>query len=161
MTGVSQTTPVSVLVCHAPIFSPPICQGPIFSAATAMHRNSNKIISKETREKQSVSQINRFKNIENRQYLRDRVYDDVEKKRMKEIRKLRKPTPMTEEMKGKLNEAKKKKIFCITTGEIFEFMKDAVSKYKLSHGSLTLTCQGKRNYCGALQDGRKLKWEYV
>ena len=47
-----------------------------------------------------------------------------------------------------------KKIICITTGEIFNSMREACRKYNISSGSMTECCQGKRKTAGGY------KWEY-
>lgn len=52
-----------------------------------------------------------------------------------------------------------KKIICLTTGEIFECIKDAKQKYNCS-SHIGDCCNGKRETCGQLQDGTRLKWMY-
>ena len=47
-----------------------------------------------------------------------------------------------------------KKVICITTGEIFNSMREACSKYNIHTGSMTECCQGKRKTAGGY------KWEY-
>ena len=47
-----------------------------------------------------------------------------------------------------------KKVICITTGEIFNSMREACRKYNISVGSMTECCQGKRKTVGGY------KWEY-
>ena len=47
-----------------------------------------------------------------------------------------------------------KKVICITTGEIFNSMREACRKYNISSGSMTECCQGKRKTAGGY------KWEY-
>lgn len=49
---------------------------------------------------------------------------------------------------------------CLTTGECFYQMKDAVEKYHLNRSRLTKACKGEISYCGELEDGTKLLWEY-
>ena len=56
------------------------------------------------------------------------------------------------------NHSNATKIICITTGEIFNYIKEASKKYKITH--ITDCCQGKRNYSGKLVDGTKLVWMY-
>ena len=52
---------------------------------------------------------------------------------------------------------KARKVRCIDTGEIFNTIKDAEVKYKISHGKISCVCNGKY--------GRKTaggyKWEWV
>lgn len=52
-----------------------------------------------------------------------------------------------------------KKIICLTTGEIFESIKEAKEKYKCS-SHIGDCCVGRRETCGQLPDGTKLKWMY-
>ena len=77
----------------------------------------------------------------------------------------------TQESKKKMSEAKKgmyvgdksssaRSIICITTGEIFTCIKYASSQYSIKDSNISLCCKGKRNYCGKLPDGTKLKWMY-
>ena len=47
-----------------------------------------------------------------------------------------------------------KKVICITTGEIFNSMREACRKYNIHPGSMTECCQGKRKTAG------RYKWEY-
>ena len=61
---------------------------------------------------------------------------------------------------GDLN-ATSKKVLCVTTGEIFGSAHDASRKYNLNFSNICSCCRGSRNYCGKLNDGTKLKWEYL
>lgn len=54
-----------------------------------------------------------------------------------------------------------KKVKCITTGEIFESAHEASRKYNLNFSNICSCCRGNRNYCGMLDNGEKLKWEYL
>ena len=54
-----------------------------------------------------------------------------------------------------------KKVKCITTSEIFNSIKEAKEKYGLIGSHISACCKGKRNYCGKLEDGTKLEWEYL
>ena len=47
-----------------------------------------------------------------------------------------------------------KKVICITTGEIFNSMREACRKYNIHTGSMTECCQGKRKTAGGY------KWKY-
>ena len=78
----------------------------------------------------------------------------------------------TEEEKKKISEAQKgelnhrygkpspirRKVICLNTYEIFDCIKDAQNKYKVTH--ISECCRGNRNYCGVLEDGTKLQWKY-
>lgn len=76
-----------------------------------------------------------------------------------------------EEIQHKINEAKEsnkgknncnyKPIICITTNKVFNSHSEASECYNIkSKSHITSVCQGKRNYCGKLDDGTKLKWMY-
>lgn len=51
-----------------------------------------------------------------------------------------------------------RKIICITTGEIFNSMKEGTKKYNAAN--ISYCCLGKRKYAGKLPDGTKLVWMY-
>ena len=54
-----------------------------------------------------------------------------------------------------------KKVICITTNKIFNTTKEASEFYDIkSKSHISACCKGKRNYCGKLEDGTKLQWEY-
>ena len=54
----------------------------------------------------------------------------------------------------------KKKVRCITTGEEFECINDAVRKYNISDSCIIECCKGRQEYTGRLT-GQKLQWEYI
>ena len=54
-----------------------------------------------------------------------------------------------------------KKTLCITTGEVFNSMREASIKYGISNGSISECCNNKRNSAGTLPTGEKLKWMYI
>lgn len=51
-----------------------------------------------------------------------------------------------------------RKNICITTGEIFDSLEDAVNKYDIYKSVLSKCCNKEVNYCGKLPDGTKLMW---
>lgn len=51
--------------------------------------------------------------------------------------------------------AKFTKVKCITTGEIFESVKEAADKYNLCHSNIVACCNGRRHRRGGKE------WEYV
>lgn len=54
-----------------------------------------------------------------------------------------------------------KQVICITTSKLFNSIKEASVYYNIKTSSnIMLCCQGKRNYCGRLEDGTKLTWMY-
>ncbi|WP_455793600.1 HNH endonuclease [Clostridium butyricum] len=54
----------------------------------------------------------------------------------------------------------KKEIYCITTGKLFNSTMEASRYYNCCNTSICQCCTGKRNYCGKLEDGTKLQWQY-
>lgn len=56
----------------------------------------------------------------------------------------------------------RKKVVCLTTGEIFESVSDACEKYNLGKSNVSKCCQGDENYnhCGKLENGIPLTWRY-
>lgn len=67
----------------------------------------------------------------------------------------------------KMNEAKSgenhpqcKKVICITTGEIFNTIKQIEEEYKINHANISLCCNGKRKSAGKDENGNKLVWMY-
>lgn len=54
----------------------------------------------------------------------------------------------------------KRKINCITTGEVFESARIASIKYNIPQSNICKCCQGNRNYAGKLPDGRNMIWRY-
>lgn len=55
----------------------------------------------------------------------------------------------------KASEAKFTKVRCITTGEVFNSIKEAAETYNLAHSNIVACCNGRRNKCGGME------WEYV
>lgn len=55
----------------------------------------------------------------------------------------------------------KRKVVCITTGKVFDSIKEAASFYNCNPSVLTKVCQGKRKSCGKLSDGTRLQWKYL
>ena len=52
-------------------------------------------------------------------------------------------------------------IICLTTNEIFKYIKEACDYYKLHDGDVSRVCQGKRRFAGKLEDGTPLVWMYL
>lgn len=122
--------------------------------------NPEKEVSKQTRTRQGLSQKKRFSDPDNKKYLYQRRHTEETKKKISDAKKGIPGHPMPPGNMEKLNEAKRKAVVCITTGERFYYMKDALQKYGIkSQGSLSLACHGKRKYCGKLKDGTKLQWK--
>ena len=62
---------------------------------------------------------------------------------------------ISESMKGKSS----KKVICITTGKIFNSLKEAKKYYKCNN--ISACCRKKIQSAGKLSDGSPLKWKYI
>ena len=79
----------------------------------------------------------------------------------------------TKEIKEKISKANKgrllgkkhpksKRIICVTTGEIFEYIKEAGDKYNIIPCCISSCCKGKYSYSGKHPvTGGKLVWRYL
>ena len=62
--------------------------------------------------------------------------------------------------KGK-NNPKSKKVICVTTNEVFDYINEAERKYNVAHQDIGRCCKGKRKSAGKHPvTGERLKWEY-
>ncbi|HKM02172.1 MAG TPA: hypothetical protein VJ083_08995 [Sedimentibacter sp.] len=71
------------------------------------------------------------------------------------------PTYYSERGIKKASEAKEKEIKCLSTGDVFNSIKEAGIKYNINLYNMSRHLKGISKYCGVLQDGTKLKWELV
>lgn len=83
------------------------------------------------------------------------------------IRNANKGRKLTEEQKLKISKSNKgskhpncRKIICITTGEVFNFIKEAAEKYNIDNSGITKCCKGKLKYFGSSSEYGKLQWAY-
>lgn len=54
-----------------------------------------------------------------------------------------------------------RKIKCITTGKVFNCNREAGEFYNIkSYTHITRVCRGELKFCGKLEDGTRLQWEY-
>lgn len=55
-----------------------------------------------------------------------------------------------------------RKVRCITTNKCFNTLSEARDYYNISNSSNIISCcNGKYSYCGKLDNGTKLQWEYI
>lgn len=66
----------------------------------------------------------------------------------------------TFEKRGKFSN-RKRKVKCLTTGEIFDTITEAAEKYGLTGSNITAACKGRYKSAGKLPDGTPLRWSYV
>lgn len=60
------------------------------------------------------------------------------------------------------NNPRARKVKCVTTGEVFNTMKEACEKYNISNQNISKCCRGRLKSAGKHPvTGEKLKWKYV
>lgn len=135
---------------------------PAFGYNVELGGNECKEVSATTRKLLSAAQKKRFSNAKNKEYMYSRKQSAETRLKISMSKRGKSGHPMPVGNLGKLNESKRKPVVCITTGETFYYMKDAMGKYGIkSQGSLSLACNGKRKTCGSLPDGSRLQWAIV
>ena len=70
-------------------------------------------------------------------------------------------THRTEETKQKISEANSKKVICITTGEIFNSIKEAGDHYGINKSNISSCCRGRYKHAGKLNGWIELQWKYL
>lgn len=149
-----------------------------------------KEVSKETREKISASSIGKTHSDETKEKIRKtskgRLHSDETKEKMSgennhfygkhhsEESKLKMSNSLkgrkhSEETKNKMKiisikrgrKPNARKIICITTGEIFDCIKDASEKYNIQSAHIVECCKGVLKSSGRLPDRTKLVWMYL
>lgn len=58
------------------------------------------------------------------------------------------------------NHPRATKVICITTGKIFNTIKEGAEYYSINRNSIISCCRGKYKSAGKLEDGTKLVWMY-
>lgn len=61
---------------------------------------------------------------------------------------------------SKKGNPRSRKVICITTGKIFNTVKDGAEEYGCTRQHISKCCNGKIKYCGKLNDGTPLVWAY-
>ena len=115
-----------------------------------------KPLSEERKEKISKSLKGKRTGKENSFY--GKHHSEESRRKMSESRKGR---VITEEWRKHISDSNKKKVICITTGKIFNSVKEASEYYNIKcSSSISACCKGKLKSCGKLEDGTKLVWSY-
>lgn len=69
--------------------------------------------------------------------------------------------PLTKINMTKENHSMAKPVLCITTGKVFNYIKEAEEFYNIPSGSIGQCCKGRYRSAGKLPDGTKLVWKYL
>ena len=113
--------------------------------------NNKNIIAEETKQKLSEISLSLWNNQEYRQKQQEarlQSWQDNEDRKQKASKVMRATFS--------------KKIYCITTNEYFDAMRDAELKYGIHHSGISACCQGKRKSAGKHPEtGEKMIWRYV
>lgn len=112
-------------------------------------KHSKETIEKMKQRKYTQEQI---ENMRKRMTGRKHTTEEIEKIRQAHLGKAR--PDVTKRHYG-ANSPNAKKIKCITTGEIFDCISDAMRKYGISKSNISACCNGKIKTAG------KMVWEYV
>ena len=98
-------------------------------------------------------------------YYKYRIFSEETKQKMRNA-KLNKPLSETHKknikkaVQGK-NNPNSKKVICITTGKIFDYIREGAKFYGIKDiGGITSCCKGRQKSCGKLKDGTPLVWMY-
>lgn len=59
------------------------------------------------------------------------------------------------------NHSSSKAIICVTTGEIYESIREAERKTGIAHQHISKCCKGKYKFAGKTENGEKLVWKFL
>lgn len=127
--------------------------------------------SKETREKLAIAQTNRPKSLKERMDISKRtkgknnpMYGRKHTEKALEInRQAHLGKKASEQVRKKMSENStvKRKVICLTTGEIFDSVTAGAKKYDRSPATLTNAIKLRNGACGVDKKGNKLVWAYL
>ena len=97
-----------------------------------------------------------------------REYQMKKQARKNEAKKIAQPKPIDEDLIKKciaVEEAREKKgrtrsVVCITTGDVFDSIKNAAKQYDIHANNIAQCCRGSIKHAGRI-DGQLLEWQYV
>ena len=92
-----------------------------------------------------------------RQQKQQQMQQQQQQKMKKIIEQIKAENKVNEDGKRPRNRS----VICITTGEIFDTIKDAVKKYKVHSTNISQCCRGNIKHTGKLPDGTPLEWRYI
>ena len=130
---------------------------------------SGRKFSDKTKRKMSKAKKGRKRSEEEKRKISETCKGKNKGKKLSEETKLKlseacKGRKFSDETKRKMSEAKiklSKKVICITTGEIFNSLKEAGSYYNVAQSNISSCCRGRCKSVGKLPNGEPLKWKYL
>ena len=94
-----------------------------------------------------------------RQQKQQQMQQQQQQKVKKIIEQIEAENKVNEE--GKRPRTRYRSVMCVTTGEIFNTIKDAVKKYHVHSTNVSQCCRGNVKHTGKLPDGTPLEWRYI
>ena len=98
-----------------------------------------------------------------------REYQMIKQARQQKQQQMQQPKPVDEDLIKKciaIEETREKKgrtrsVVCITTGDVFDSIKNAAKHYDIPANNIAQCCRGSIKHAGRLQDGTLLEGQYV
>lgn len=131
--------------------------------ALLSEKHTGKTLSKECRHKMSISRKGRVLTIETRKKISNALTGI---KRTEETRQRLREShigiEISPEQRKKMAEGNYKKVICITTGEVFESLKEAAKVAEVNYTGITNCCRGRQKYAGRDKEtGELFEWKYI
>ena len=116
--------------------------------------------------KKNLSEVNKGKKLS--ENIKQKMSESHKGKKLSEehkknIGEAHKGIKFSEEAKRKMSEVKNKKVICMTTGEIFNSLKEAGNYYNVSRHNISSCCRGKLKSAGKLpySSSTPLQWKFL
>ena len=112
-----------------------------------------------------ISESMKGKNAGEKNYMYGKRHSEETKRKMSESCKRKQ---FSEEHKKNISKSLKgrvvwniKKVICITTGKMFNSIKEAAIYYNVAGNTISFCCKGTRKSAGKLPNGTPLQWKYL